>query len=90
MLDNQIRKIIEEVILSLKESDFDYKRDYETIDKKRKRLISQISLDLLVTDDAKKIKGEMNRNKETIDNEPPFKIGGWSSKPYTERDWLKE
>lgn len=90
VLDDQTRKIIEEVILSLKETDFDYERDYETIDKKRKRLISQISLDLLVTDGAKKIKEEMDRNKEAVDNEPPFKIGEWSSKPYTERDWLKE
>lgn len=83
----QLRRI-EETILGLP-SEATSEDDAKIFERRRNRLISRISSDLLQTRDAKEIIKEMERTDRVPPNEPLFSYKSWSE-PYTEEKWLRD
>ena len=54
----------------------------------RNRLLAQIPVDLLCTDEAKRIREEMERENHIPENRPPVRFRTWSE-PVTEERWLQ-
>ena len=76
---------IEESILAIPEGTEDNR---ESLEMCRNRLLAQIPVDLLSTDEAKKIREEMVREGNVPDNQPPVRFRTWSE-PVTEEKWLQ-
>lgn len=83
----QLRRI-EETILGLP-SEATSKDDAKIFERRRNRLISRISSDLLQTQEAKEIRKKMERTDQVPPNEPLFSYKSWSE-PYTEEKWLRD
>ena len=84
---SQLRQI-EDTILTLPEEATD-ENDREILERRRNRLLAQIPLNLLQTDDAKKIREEIERIDQVPENKPLFNVTSWSE-PYTEEKWLQD
>ncbi len=54
----------------------------------RNRLLAQIPVDLLCTNEAKRIREEMERENHIPENRPPVRFRTWSE-PVTEERWLQ-
>ncbi len=78
---------IEKSILALpsKATDKDHRN---VLEEDRNRLLAQIPVDLLSTDKGKKIREEMEREDNILDNQPPVRFRTWSE-PVTEEKWLQ-
>ena len=76
---------IEESILAIPEGAED---NGESLEMCRNRLLAQIPMNLLSTDEAKKIREEMEREDNVPDNRPPVRFRTWSE-PVTEEKWLQ-
>ena len=76
---------IEESILAIPEGIEDNR---ESLEMCRNRLLAQIPMNLLFTDEAKKIREEMERTDSVPDNQPPIRSRTWSE-PVTEEKWLQ-
>ena len=76
---------IEESILAIPEVTEDNQKSLEM---RRNRLLAQIPMNLLSTDEAKKIREEMEREDTVPDNQPPVRFRTWSE-PVTEEKWLQ-
>ena len=77
---------IEESILAIPERTEDNR---ESLEMCRNRLLAQIPRNLLSTDEAKKIREEMEREDNVPDNKPPVSFRTWSE-PVTEEKWLRD
>ena len=77
---------IEESILAIPEGTEDNR---ESLEMCRNRLLAQIPMNLLSTDEAKKIREEMEREDNVPDNQPPISFRTWSE-PVTEEKWLRD
>ena len=76
---------IEESILAIPEGPEDNR---ESLEMCRNRLLAQIPMNLLSTDEAKQTRKEMVRNNDIQENKPPFSSRTWSE-PVTEEKWLQ-
>ena len=76
---------IEESILTLPSGSEDNRDSLEMC---RNRLLAQIPMNLLFTDEAKKIREEMERENSIPENRPPVSFRTWSE-PVTEEKWLQ-
>ena len=79
---------VEESILALSKgvTDGDQRKFLE---RRRNRLLAQIPPDLLLTEEAKEIREEMEREDNVPENQPPVRFSGWSER-YTDEHWLEE
>lgn len=78
---------IEQTIMALAENASD--DDTEYLERRRNRLIARIPTELLQTEQAGKLRREMEKAQNVPSNEPLFSISGeWGA--YTEDMWLKE
>ena len=64
------------------------KNNRRSLEMCRDRLLAQIPPELLSIDEAKQIRGEMERKKSVPENQPPFSVRTWSE-PVTEEKWLQ-
>ena len=78
---------IEKSILALPSEARD-KNHYSFLEEDRNRLLAQIPVDLLWTDEAKRIREEMERKNDIPENQPPVRFKTWSE-PVTEEKWLQ-
>ena len=78
---------IEESILALPSGARD-ENHRSVLEEDRNRLLAQIPVDLLCTDEAKKIQEEMERKNDIPENRPPVRFRTWSE-PVTEEKWLQ-
>ena len=76
---------IEESILAIPEGTEDNR---ESLEMCRDRLLAQIPMNLLSTDEAKKIREELECEDSVPDNQPPVSFSTWSE-PVTEEKWLQ-
>ncbi len=76
---------IEESILAIPEGTEDNR---ESLEMCRDRLLAQIPMNLLSTDEGKKIREEMEHEDNVPDNQPPVRFRTWSE-PVTEEKWLQ-
>ena len=76
---------IEETILGLPEEDGE---NLDFLKSQRNCLLAQIPPDLLITDEAKRIREEMERENSVPKNQPPISFNTWSE-PVTEEKWLQ-
>ena len=76
---------IEESLLTLPQGS---ENNRESLEICRNRLLAQIPMNLLFTDEAKKIREEMEREDSVPDNQPPVRFRTWSE-PVTEEKWLQ-
>ena len=76
---------IEESILAIPEGTEDNR---ESLEMCRDRLLAQIPMNLLSTDEAKKIREELECEDSVPDNQPPVSFRTWSE-PVTEEKWLQ-
>ena len=83
---SQLRQI-EDTILTLPEEATD-ENDREILEDRRNLLLAQIPLNLLQTDDAKKIREEIERTDQVPENKPLVNFRSWSE-PSTEEKRLK-
>lgn len=60
----------------------------ESLEMCRNRLLAQIPMNLLCTDEAKMIRQEMEREDSVPENKPPVTFRTWSE-PLTEEKWLQ-
>lgn len=81
-------KQIEDTIIDLP-NDRSGSRKRESLEHLRDRLLARIPLDLLQTDEAKKIRHDMMAANKVPPNEPLAKFTSWSG-PYTTEKWLKD
>lgn len=84
----QQRKEIETVILNIDQ--FISETEFEPIDKKKNRLLSQLPVDLIELKEARDIVTHLIDTKSVVSNQEPFQIGDWQGTPYTDEVWLKE
>ena len=77
---------IEESILELPAEG---EENREFLERRRNRLLAQIPPDLLLTDAAKEIREEMEREDNVPENQPPVRFSGWSER-YTDEKWLED
>ena len=84
---SQLRQI-EDTILTLPEEATD-EDDRKFLERRRNRLLVQIPLNLLQTDDAKKIREEIERIDQVPENKPLANFTSWSE-PYTEENRLQD
>jgi DNA polymerase III delta prime subunit len=77
---------IEESVLSIPEDNSDSK-DY--LEHQRNKLLYTIPMEFLKTDEGKSLRAEMEKSDSPPQNKPLSSLG-FSSKPYTEDDWLNE
>jgi len=82
------RDQIEKNILVLPSSEKDTKKR-KFLERYRDRLLSRIPKDLLVKDETKKLRIEIEKADKVPPHEPLVTFESWS-KPFTEEDWLKE
>ena len=61
----------------------------ESLEMRRNRLLAQIPMSLLFTDEAKMICQEMERENSVPENRPPVTFRTWTE-PVTEEKWLKD
>ena len=78
---------IEKSILVLSSEARD-KNHRSVLEEDRNRLLAQIPVDLLRTDEAKRIRKEMERENHIPENRPPVRFRTWSE-PVTEERWLQ-
>ena len=83
-MSDQLRQI-EESILTLPQGLEDNR---ESLKMCRNRLLAQIPMNLLFTDEAKKIREEMEREGSVPDNQPPMSFT-FTSEDVTEEKWLQ-
>jgi len=83
----QLKKI-EDTIIDLP-NDRSGSKKIESLEHLRDRLLARIPLDLLQTDEAKKIRRDMMDADKVPPNEPLAKFTSWSG-PYTTEKWLKD
>ncbi len=60
----------------------------ESLEMCRNRLLAQISINLLRTDEAKQIREDMERKNDIPENQPPVTFRTWTE-PVTEEKWLQ-
>ncbi len=78
---------IEKSILALPSEARD-KNHRNVLEEDRNRLLAQIPVDLLCTDEAKRIREEMERKNDVSENRPPVRFStSWG--PVTEEKWLQ-
>ncbi|MCY3739634.1 MAG: SMEK domain-containing protein [Candidatus Poribacteria bacterium] len=77
---------IEESILAIPEETED---NQESLKLRRNRLLAQIPADLLLTDKAKEIREDMERENSVPVNRPPVSVSV-TSQPFTEEMWFQE
>ena len=65
------------------------KNHRSVLEEDRNRLLAQIPVDLLCTDEAKRIREEMERENHIPENRPPVRFRTWSE-PVTEERWLQK
>lgn len=65
------------------------KNHRNVLEEDRNRLLAQIPVDLLCTDEAKRIREEMEREGHIPENRPPVRFRTWSE-PVTEEKWLQK
>ena len=82
---DQLRQI-EESILTLPEEAGDNR---DSLEQRRNQLLAQIPLNLLLTDAAKTIREQMDRENSVPVNQPPISFRTWTE-PVTEEKWLQE
>ena len=78
---------IEKSILTLPNEATD-ERHRNFLEDERNRLLAQIPMNLLHTDEAKVIQGKLERENGIPENEPPVRFRTWSE-PVTEEKWLQ-
>ena len=61
----------------------------ESLEMRRNRLLAQIPMSLLFTNEAKMIRQEMERENSVPENRPPVTFRTWTE-PVTEEKWLKD
>lgn len=76
---------IEKSILKLPSGSEDNR---ESLEMRRNRLLAQIPMDLLLTDEAREIREEMELKNDVPENRPPISFRTWSE-PVTEEKWLQ-
>ena len=76
---------IEKSILKLPSGSEDNR---ESLEMRRNRLLAQIPMNLLLTDEAREIREEMKRKNDIPENRPPISFRTWSE-PVTEEKWLQ-
>ena len=76
---------IEKSILKLSSGSEDNR---ESLEMRRNRLLAQIPMGLLLTDEARKIREKMEREGNIPENQPPVSFKTWSE-PVTEEKWLQ-
>ena len=81
------RGSIEQAILSLPQSD-PVRRSY--LEKVRNRLLGCITFENLVTEEAKAVLIALIEGNAVLANEPPVRFSGPWSKPYGEREYLRD
>ena len=78
---------IEKSILALP-SEAKNKNHRNILEGDRNRLLARIPVGLLCTDEAKRIRGKLERENGIPENEPPVRFRTWSE-PVTEEKWLQ-
>ena len=81
---DQSRQIEKSILTLPKESE----DNRESLEMCRNRLLAQIPMNLLFTDEAKKIREKMECEDSLPENEPPVTFRTWSE-PVTEEKWLQ-
>lgn len=81
------REAIEHAILSIPVS---LDEDRETAVRMRDRLLGCLSFDALTTDEAKRIRRELENESGPPANEPYFQFGGVTTSAYGEEDYLRD
>ena len=83
----QLSQIVER-ILALPIEAKDQEND-EYLMMHRNKLLAQIPMELLSSDEAKSIRKKMEHENSVPENRPPVSFNTWSE-PYTEEKWLKD
>ena len=83
---NQLRQIEERILAYSTEANGENHSDL--LERERNRLLAQIPVDLLSTDEAKGIREEMERKNDIPENRPLVSFST-SSEPVTEEKWLQ-
>jgi len=86
-LTTKQKKAVETTILQLPKNAKDKKKQVlET----RNRLLACIPEEYIQEEETKNILEELKKKKEVTENIPHFRMGEFTSRSYTEEDWLKE
>jgi hypothetical protein len=85
--DRQDRELVERAILSIPAS---VEEDRETAEMMRNRLLGCLPSDSLMTDEARRLVPTLNDRSSTPPNEPYFQLGGVTTRPYGEAEYLRD
>ena len=83
---DQLHRIEKSILTLPKEATDERHRNF--LEEERNRLLAQIPMNLLHTDEAKVIREKLERENGIPENEPPVRVRTWSE-PVTEEKWLQ-